>query len=144
MRFCGWWLGLLGNDDFMEHYWTTVNGTIFYSNQVQYPYAYPELLEHELNLLEDQDYKEPGEWGWKDIWWVFRYLFLPVPIFLAWFRWKSERSAYLHQLTISGEKDKAVLRAGVESVIHALWVGYMFTWPRFFMRRWFWKQLRLY
>lgn len=66
--------------------------------------------------------------------WQVSYLLLPVPVVLAWCRWRWEREAYLVQL-----------RAGamtVEEVVSVLWRRYAWPWPRPWMRRWLARAVR--
>ena len=57
--------------------------------------------------------------------WQVAYLLLPLPIGLAWFRWASERRAYLVQLRAG---------ASVDATVETLWSRYGWCWPRPWMR----------
>lgn len=61
------------------------------------------------------------------------YLFLPLPIFFSYFRWKFEREAYMVNVR-AGVPLTAVL-AALHSPL------YLWPWPKPLMRRWFRKKL---
>ena len=61
------------------------------------------------------------------------YLWFPLPVLLAWGRWRWEREAYLVNLR-AGERT-------VDDVVDSLWRVYALTWPRAWMRKWFLRQL---
>lgn len=61
------------------------------------------------------------------------YLWFPLPVLLAWGRWRWEREAYLINLREGTHT--------VPEVVDILWSGYFWTWPKAWMRRWFLKKL---
>lgn len=111
------------NPDFMSAYWTTIGRTIYYPTGVTHPILHSITIEHEL--VHIRQWRKYGLWLW------FSYLFVPFPIFIAWYRWRWEREAYMVDI-----------RAGVsiDAVVASLWHGYGWPWPRESMRRWFWAQ----
>ena len=68
---------------------------------------------------------------WGLLLWI-SYLLLPLPIGLAWFRFRWEREAYLPEILQAPERALAI-----ERVVESLWRGYAYPWPRAWMRRWF-------
>lgn len=112
---------------FLRHAWTTIGRTIYAPVWVDVAGpigAYREIIEHELVHVAQ----------WRRWWILFplSYLLLPLPIGMAWCRWRWEREAYLVQI-----------RAGatVDAVVDTLWRRYGWPWPRAWMRRWFWRAL---
>jgi hypothetical protein len=108
--------------------WTTIGRTIYYPKDVRHPLAHPTAVEHEFVHVRQWE-------RWGPLFWL-SYLLLPLPIGLAWFRWRWEREAYLVQL--AHRTDKAV---AIEQIVEALWSGYGWPWPRPWMRRWLARQL---
>jgi hypothetical protein len=124
MHACALLLRALGNRAFMERYWTTLGRTIYYPSCVTEPLAHPVVLEHEL--VHVRQWRRWGLWMW------FSYLCLPVPVGLAWFRFRWEREAYLVELAHARDRAREIDR-----IVNTLWYGYAFPWPRRWMRRWF-------
>lgn len=120
MKAFGVVLSLLGNKKFMRDYWTTLGKTIYYPTHTINPYLSREIIEHEL--IHVKQYKKYGPLMW------IAYLFLPVPIFFAWFRWRLEREAYL--VNIKEGMD-------INYIVYNLWYGYLYPWPRSWMLKWF-------
>ena len=127
MRLIGALLRAVGNDRFMECYWTTLARTIYFPRGVTDPLEHREALEHEL--VHVRQWERWGVYLW------LTYLFLPLPFGLAWFRWRWEREAYLVQ--IANARDP---QCEIERVVAVLWAGYGWPWPKPWMRRWFEKQ----
>ncbi len=60
---------------------------------------------------------------------------LPLSVGLAYFRWRIERAAYMVQVRASPRPET------IEHVVSVIWTGYLWAWPRPWMRRWFERQL---
>jgi len=124
MRFLGALLVVVGNRRFVSHYWTTLGRTIWYPTTVDDPYRYVTLIRHECVHV--------SQWRkWNVLFWL-TYLMLPLPIGLAWFRWRWEREAML--VNIRAAYDPA---REIERCVNALWREYAWTWPKKRMRKWF-------
>ncbi len=117
-------LRAVGNRDFMDHYWTTIGRTIYTPSYVGDPYDHLSILEHELVHVDQY-----ARWS---VLFLISYLALPLPIGLAWFRWKWEREAYLVQIRNSPDPAAEITR-----IVDSLWSGYGWPWPRKWMRAWF-------
>lgn len=106
--------------------WTTIGATVYYPRDRPNP---PEQTDWELRheLVHVEQWRRYGVWFW------ISYLLLPVPIGLAWYRWRWEREAYLVDLKIG---------VPLEDVLRALgsWT-YFWPWPKRWMRQWFEKQI---
>lgn len=88
------------------------------------------VLVHELVHVEQAEkYTLLGFW--------FLYFLFPLPIGLAWFRYKFERDAYLAELKLL--KDPEARREQVEFVVDEIaGAGYVWAWPfKKAARRWF-------
>ena len=114
----------MGLRNFNERYWTTVGRTIYYPAYVRDPRAHPRIIDHEL--VHVHQWERLGPWLWAS------YLLLPLPFWLAWFRFRWEREAYLPPIEQAEDRDRAIAR-----VVDTLWFGYGLAWPRPLMRRWF-------
>ena len=128
MRTCGFLLRALGNRVFVQRYWTTIGRTIYYPACVADPLAHPIVLEHEL--VHVRQWQRWGLWMW------FSYLCLPLPVGLAWFRFRWEREAYLVDIAHAQDREREIGR-----IVDALWFGYGFAWPRRWMQRWFEREV---
>lgn len=116
------------NKNFMNKY-TTLGKTIYTPdvNKIK-----DHILTHELVHVE--------QWTkYNILFWVL-YLFLPLPIGLAWFRWKFEREAYLKEL----EKHYTGVNFNyfIKEVVNVLWSAYGWCWPKPWMKAWFEKELK--
>lgn len=127
LRLIGVLLRALGNERF-PYRWTTIGRTIYYPKDVRHPPAHPRAVEHEFVHVRQWE-------RWGPLLWV-SYLLLPLPIGLAWCRWRWEREAYLVELAAHDNKS-----AALDRIVQALWSGYAWPWPRSWMRRWFRRQL---
>lgn len=129
MKVASWFLWFIGmKRKFMENYWTTWGGVIYYPTKVGHPWqgdSY-KIIAHEMIHVEDHD-----KWGY---WMEASYVLFPVPFFFAWFRWRWEREAYLLSIVAYGRD--------VERTVQTLWHNYGWCWPRFLMRRWFNKKIQ--
>jgi hypothetical protein len=117
-------LRLVGTRGFNERFWTTLGRTIYYPISVRDPYAHPEILAHELVHVRQWE-------RWGVLLWI-SYVLLPLPIGLAWFRFRWEREAYLVQIAGAADREREIDR-----IVDVLWFGYARPWPRSWMRRWF-------
>lgn len=130
MRLCGALLRLLGNPRFMSEYFTTIGRTIYFPTAVADPFEHSAVLTHELVHVR--------QWArWGPIFSV-SYLVFPLPVLLAWGRWRWEREAYLVQLRAAEDSEEAIAWA-----VERLWTDYAWPWPRPWMTRWFRRALGL-
>ena len=114
---------------FMTHYTTTIGPIIAFPvnwnpNKIN-KYLYV-TLRHELKHVEQYAHAGAGNVWLGTLLAGFAYLFLPFPIFFAWFRYKMEREAYL-------ESYRAAKECGyVPNVKHYIDVltgsDYLWTW----------------
>ena len=124
MKILGGFFRVFGNKRFVESYWTTIRDTIYYPTTVNDPYRYVMIIAHECVHV--------SQWRkWRALF-LLSYLFFPVPVFFAWFRWRWEREAYLVNLRPAVDKEKAI-----ERVVNDLWHDYLWPWPKKRMRKWF-------
>ena len=109
---------------FSTRFWTTIGRTIYYPDYVEDPLAQETVVRHELIHVAQFE-----RWG---AFFMLAYLLFPLPVGLAWFRWRWEREAYLVNL-----------RAGapLDFVVFTLWNNYGWCWPKSWMRKWFQKNL---
>lgn len=130
MRVIGWILKRF-KIDFMGSAWTTIGPKRIYAS-TRTPLSienhenleqWEHIIRHELVHVK-QAKKYP-------IFWQFSYLFLFLPIGLAWFRWYWEREAYL---TVNIQK----YGADPDAVADTLSRMYLWPWPNSWMKRWFW------
>ena len=119
-------LRAIGLREFATRYWTTLGRTIYYPTAVVDPRAHPQVIEHELVHV-----RQWARWGL--LLWL-TYVLLPLPVGLAWFRWRWEREAYLPEVLSVPAHERA---RAIERISEALWWGYAWPWPRPWMRRWF-------
>lgn len=122
MKLIGFFLGKW----FMDSAWSTISARRIYApigTRLDRLDIYALVVKHELVHIAQA----------KRLWWFWQlsYLLFPLPIGLAWFRWRWEREAYLVQL-----------RAGASpsDLADLLWSHYGWPWPRAWMRRWFERQ----
>jgi len=113
-----------------EDYFTTIGDTVYYPDWVENPLdpQWKYILEHESHHVKD--YKKYG---------VFLFLFLYgcifFPVLFAYCRWCFERKAYMVQIKAG---------ARYEDVVDILWSGYLWTWPKPLMKKWFKKEIAKY
>jgi len=145
-----WWMRALCKimgKTFRERFWTTIGKTMYYPTNVEPETAvlglecsvaratfnmrlknegWRHVIEHELYHVEQ----------YRRFWHFYSllYLLVPLPILFAYFRWRFERVAYLHQIKHYGRS--------VEVTVDLLWRVYGWCWPKPLMRRWFNKELR--
>lgn len=108
--------------------WTTIGHTIYYPPYVTDPFLpkYEVDIAHELvHVKQYEKYGVPL--------FLFLYLFIPLPCFFSYFRWRFEREAYLEDLANSNIK--------IQQVIDILWKDYFYPWPRSWMNKWFEKNV---
>lgn len=138
MRFLGWLFALV-NYDFMGRAWTTVSHKRIYA-----PVRVDvdgDLEPHRSSLEHELVHIRQFRWIsfpllaflWRII---FRigYVFAPVPVLFAAWRWFAERPAYLLQIERHGRE--------VDEVVDTLWRVYAFPWPKEWMRAWFNKRIK--
>lgn len=125
------------NRRFMTNYWTTIFGTIYapVSVDVSSPQdlkKHKNIIEHEKVHLNDQK-NHP-------ILFPLSYVF--PPIFLAYGRWRWERKAYLVSLSFyDNDKEK---KMAIERIVDKLGGSeYFWTWPKSWIKKWFYKKLNL-
>ena len=121
-------IGCLLGRKFLERYWTTVSGSTIWApigTDLSRLDQYRVVIHHELVHV-----MQARRWP---VLWQLSYLLLPLPVGLAYFRWRSERAAYLVDLRAG--------RVTVERVVQSLWSVYGWTWPRGLMRRWFLREM---
>ena len=120
-----WWRAI--NPHFMDKYTTTIARTIYYRAAWE-PFKLDDdaTLKHHATTMEHEfvHVRQYEKWRWL---FLISYVLFPLPIGLAWFRWRFEREAYLVNM-----------RAGrsVAHCVEALW-QYGWPWPRAWMHRWF-------
>jgi hypothetical protein len=101
--------------------WTTVGRTIYFPRP-QWVSRRLATVEHEIVHVE--------QWRkWGPLLWLTYLLGLPLPIGLAWFRYRWEREAYLVQLDAG---------ASPEDIVDVLCGPlYLWCWPKPWALRWF-------
>lgn len=124
-------LRALGLREFTTRYWTTLARTIYFPSTVRDPYAHPQVIAHELVHV-----RQWGRWG---PWLWLSYVLLPLPVGLAWFRWRWEREAYLPEVLATADCEREQV---IERICQSLWWGYAWPWPREWMREWFRRATR--
>lgn len=113
-------LGAVLGPFFVTNMWTTVGRTVYFPSNVNDPEKHTTTLEHEA--IHVKQYNSYGPLLW------LLYLFFPLPIGFAYFRWRFEREAYLVQLREG---------ASPELLADLLWRHYAWPWPKPWMERWF-------
>lgn len=116
-------------------YWTTIGKTIYYPDQIVDPHLFPDIIEHEkVHVAQYKKLSVPV--------FLFLYCLVPLPVGLAYFRWRFEREAYLVQFKyLLAENPQYDIDFEVEQVVRSLWFNYLFAWPRGWMKSWFLKRL---
>lgn len=99
----------------------TIGRTIYHPTGRD-PKKYPTTVAHELVHVDQQ-----AKLG--VLLFTALYLFAPLPVGIAYFRWKFEREAYLVNIRLGAMTP--VTAADV------LWRGYGWPWPKGAMARWF-------
>lgn len=131
MRTLGWFARRLGNYRFMSHYWTALGNKIYYPERLTAPPEhYIVTIAHEkVHIRQMQKLTTPV--------FLFLYLCCPLPIGLAWFRWRMEREAYLVNIAAAPNRLRTI-----ECIVKKLGSAeYGWCWPKPWMRRWFLRQL---
>jgi hypothetical protein len=103
-------------------FWTTINKTIYYPAHVENPLdpKYKNIIDHELvHVDQAKKYTFPL--------FAFLYVFFPLPVGLAYFRWKFEREGYLGQIRTGTSIDRVVETLSM----------YFYPWPKSWMKKWF-------
>lgn len=121
-------LGFILGKWFMRSAWTTIGPKTIWAPTlaaVDKLGFYEHIIRHEM-VHAAQARRLP-------VLWQLAYLFPLLPLPCAYWRWRSEREAYMVNL-----------RAGthtVEQVVDTLWHRYGWCWPKPWMRKWFAKEL---
>ena len=105
----------------LRSYWLTIGNTIYYPDSVENPTDEHALIRHEL--VHVQQYEKYGT-----LLFIFLYLFVPLPIGFAYFRWYFEREAYLVNIKAGDLTIPQVVR---------MLDGYWKPWPKKWMTTWF-------
>lgn len=93
---------------------------------------YSSIIRHEMVHAKDQK-----RWS---VFFYISYLLLPLPMGLAWFRWYWERKAYLESVLERPDFESKNRR--IEWIANSLGGSdYLFTWPKPWIKKWFWKQV---
>lgn len=124
MRFISFFLGA----SFLTSFWTTISPRKIWAptgTNLRRLDDYATIIRHELCHAR--------VWKRYPLIAQFAYVFLPLPIGLAWFRWRFERAAYLIDIRAG--------RMTVDEVVQTLWQNYLFPWPRGAMRKSFQRAL---
>jgi len=122
-------LGRVMPKRFLTDFWTTLGRTIYVPDHVSDAFLYPSMVAHECTHV-DQYIRHPVRF-------VLGYLLFPLPLGLAYCRWRYERIAYMYNLWENPTANN------VEAIVQTLWSNYGWPWPKFLMRRWFNKQLEM-
>lgn len=123
MRAIGFFLGAW----FMERAWTTISPwRIYYPTTLDSFWVGRSPAEGLVIEHESVHIRQARRWP---VLWQLSYLLAPVPVLLAWFRWRWEREAYLVQLYASA--------ATPAELAETLWRRYAWPWPKAWMVRWF-------
>lgn len=114
---------------FLDATWTTIGPRTIWAPRgtpLDRLDRYEDIVRHELVHIA-----QARRWP---ILWQLGYLLL-LPAGLAYVRWRSERAAYLVQIRMGTRT--------VEDVVKTLGgIGYLWCWPRPWMRRWFAKAVQ--
>lgn len=136
------------NRDFKRGYYTTLGGIVGYPEgwEKRSIASRVAVLEHELIHIRQCNkmglgtlFRDPRE-GTRarnmfHVWLGFPlyglcYLLLPLPIGLAWFRWRFEREAYAHGINVRTEFEPHRRDDLIDSAVKQLTTGaYGWTWP---------------
>jgi hypothetical protein len=124
-----WWWRLIGRfiPEQMETMWTTIGETIYYPNYVDDPESkwFTNVIMHEQVHIDQ--YKKLSVPLF-----LFLYFLVPLPVGLAYFRWRFEREGYLVNIKQG---------LPISRVVDILWSSYGYPWPRKWMTSWFEKQM---
>lgn len=124
---------------FYTAYTTTIGNRIYYpagwhmAKATKQDYV---ILRHEAEHVRQIDKLGDGSMLWGTLIMGFLYLFIPLPIFFAWFRYKFEREAYRESIrTIKSLGDNPDLDWYVQQLTGP---SYLWTWVlKKRVRRWF-------
>lgn len=129
------------NKDFMTRFWTTNGDTIYVPSQAASEPDYGSTAwenRHRNTLAHEYEHVQQFR-HYGSVLFTLLYMLAPVPVLLAYFRWRFEREAYMHNLRAVS---KTARSAQVEYVIQSLWNNYFWPWPRNWMRDWFMAELK--
>jgi hypothetical protein len=152
-RLLGWFFRLVGYD-FMGRAWTTIGRTVAYpvdGPDADLRFLGPDVIRFRASAPLDALLPAPPDvvfylerlrrsvehefhhvLQFERLWHVHSLLYLlgaPLPFLLAWYRWRAEREAYLHEILHYGRD--------IEATVQVLWRLYGWCWPRSWMRAWF-------
>jgi len=111
---------LLG-ESWWERMAITIGNTVYLPDHVENPWAHVNLLKHEA--IHVAQYRR---WGW--LFWI-AYLFLPLPVGLAYFRYRWEREAYVEaEIMAAAPHNRDRLAQWVANILSQS--TYAWAWPR--------------
>jgi hypothetical protein len=121
-----------GNRNFLKGYYTTIGGVVGCPEGWEKS-SLPSIisvLEHELIHI-----KQCKKFGLGSVWlglplYTIFYLLLPLPMGLAYFRWRFEREAYAHGINIRVHWEPQLYDRLIDNAVKQLTSGaYGWTWP---------------
>ena len=120
------------NRSFLTDYYTTIGGVVGYPTEGSSRSLAERIavLEHELIHI-----KQCARLGFGKVWigfpiYMVLYLLLPLPIGLAYFRWRYEREAYAHGINVRVAIEPHRYNGLIEEAVTELTTGaYGWTWP---------------
>lgn len=139
MRFMNFFIKLW-NKEFMEHYWTTMNETVYapssydqHFDNASYDVNIKSIIHHEtIHIL---DYKKYGI--------LFGLTYFFPPVIFAYGRWYWERRAYLPELIDLYKLPSNKFDIRLEQIVEALsGPHYFYAWPKKKVREWFVNEVR--
>ncbi len=123
-----------GKVDFAARFWNALGNTVYAPSTVDMSRLYLHVqnrrsIRHELvHIRQQRAYTVPL--------WLFLYYLIPLPLGLAWFRFKFEREAYITQARVAPD------------LYSVSWIAdtlggatYIWAWPKPWIRKWFEKEL---
>ena len=121
-----------GNREFLTRYYTTLGGTIGYPKGWEKSSLESRIavLEHELVHI-----KQCKKFGLGNVWlglplYTPLYLLFPLPVGLAYFRWRFEREAYAHGIRCRLKMEPELYDKLIDHAVNELTSGaYGWTWP---------------
>lgn len=130
LRWLGKLLKLCGMPQWETNFWITIGHTIYYPTSVSNPDLHTTTIGHEMVHVRQQERR------WI-VAWIFLYMFLPLPFWLSWYRWRFEREAYLVDIRANLGSNNDVNQI-IDQFVNVLGsAAYGWCWPKSWMRRWF-------
>jgi hypothetical protein len=109
--------------NFLNNFSTTLGHTVYLKDGIEGINLYSHLVHELVHVKQAEKYSTPL--------FMLLYVLAPLPIGLAWFRWKFEREAYLEggkaYLEFLPELDKSLYADHVAENLGG--VNYLFAWP---------------